>query len=190
VERKGIGTAGLHMTNFIPHDEYTKFVETQMRRIRAKSQEWSKEQVGRIAMALAGGAGLAVLVGMIPMGGALATFFRLGVMAAAAYFIYSIATSKYTDQFTCPHCEKQFSLTTPYICGDCGHTEHIAPARAYDSITEMPRFNLDPCPQCNSSPHSMMCPSCGNDIVLDLEQYSKADKLGFGFVGTRKIKKD
>lgn len=175
------------MANFVPHNEYAGFIATQLSRIDTKRKEFTKQSQGQLIMTFMG-AGFAVLLLKTLPSEAGRLFFGLFFFVPVGLSAYNIIVKKYSDRLICPHCEKDFSLTVPYICGACGSNETVSQSRKFDAAVESQKLTVDACPQCRDTPHSLMCPSCGNDIVFNLDRYNKAERLGFGFVGTRKLK--
>ena len=179
---------GVLMANFVPHNEYKGFITTQLSRINAKRKDYHNKSQGQLIITFIGAFLAMGLLDTIPIHSSARLFFTAAFFTPLVFSIINLLSRKYDDRLTCPHCEKDFSLTVPYICGACGSNETVSQVTALSAAVEDPKLNVDACPQCRDIPHSLMCPSCGNDIAFNLDRYNKAEKLGFGFVGTRKLK--
>lgn len=161
------------MTNFVPHDQYRTFINQQCRRVKQAAVQaplWAG-----ISLGVAG-----TLVAMPLVFGDLGLVVTI-VLGPISYFVWTSGFRKmvfFDRNITCPHCEARLDLSKNSLCGACGLQN------------ETDRFfgtAIQPCPHCASEPHSLMCPNCGNDIVFDIYAYNKAEKVGYGFAGTRKL---
>lgn len=86
-----------------------------------------------------------------------------------------------TEQsFLCPHCDNLFSLNEDYVCANCAD-------EIKSSTTFSDRYIFQECPSCKEKPVAIICPACGNDIVLDIAAYEAAPPQGFGKAKTNRF---